>query len=436
MKKLFFLSILIFGKICFASSIEKTITPLAINSQNLGGKTSSYFDDKITALESNEVIVKSTADLPSPIANQYPLETNKTYKLNSPLINLGNIGIKYPDSGNTDIQPVADALLLYTGTSTMFTANVTTAGSFFGLRNGIRISCPSGTLFDIQGNSNNTFFVDTCIFSNVSKAGTIKNCNLSFLGSGLFDFGEGLSLLNMERFSVSRNVFADWKNQYTTVMLYVSSAASPSIKDNAINTDSYEYFLHIESGTYGGGTFLNNRINGTQQFFSTTSLRQDDIRFIFANNYPLADSTAVGVMNVSTNVASVQTPIAAANTPVKSSATWVFKEHERFIFSDGRLTYIGKETIKVKVTVNSTLLGTLGDAHTLAGYIAKNGNVSDGEDYYGTNQGSSNSSNPTAVSLSGLFEISTNDYLEFWVANKDTSNNLIVTAAQFIVAKN
>lgn len=43
MKKLFFLSILIFGKICFASSIEKTITPLAINSQNLGGKTSDYF---------------------------------------------------------------------------------------------------------------------------------------------------------------------------------------------------------------------------------------------------------------------------------------------------------------------------------------------------------------------------------------------------------
>ena len=128
---------------------------------------------------------------------------------------------------------------------------------------------------------------------------------------------------------------------------------------------------------------------------------------------------------------STNTTIAVAGTPVLVAGTWVSGINSSFtVTTGGRMTYTGTTTEVVSVVASVTLLPALGVNQTLTAYIAKNGTpISNAK--ISRIVSSSESAN---VSLFFNVSLANNDYLELFVANETSTNDVLVTDALFGVS--
>jgi hypothetical protein len=123
---------------------------------------------------------------------------------------------------------------------------------------------------------------------------------------------------------------------------------------------------------------------------------------------------------------STETVITTANVPVKVAGTWSGEIAEAFtLTAGGRATYTGTNSKTLNIDVAVTMHPVSAGNVELCLYIAKNGAV------VSTSHMSATVKNNEfqELSLPWVLNFATGDYVEVFVANHDTTVNVLVTEA-------
>ena len=138
-----------------------------------------------------------------------------------------------------------------------------------------------------------------------------------------------------------------------------------------------------------------------------------------------------GIVTIHAN--STATTISGTASDALISGTWVGGDTENFVASTGgRLTYTGAETARFNVNAAISLLRAAGSGNiNVSLTLAHNGSVNGLSRRIGT----TNQTNKHTISLPYSIEMAQNDYLELYVSNESTTDNLTVTDASFMASR-
>jgi len=180
----------------------------------------------------------------------------------------------------------------------------------------------------------------------------------------------------------------------------------------------------------GRGIVDNNLFNGSGTILS--GIDTEDLKWDFENNIFADNSTKnTEVVTDAFLTASTTTTIGSIGVYVAvGGSNWSTDINKRFTVSTaGLVTYIGLETIDVAITSNSTVSKVGGGSDIICSKIAINGTVSD------KTIGCTQNADPTGIVSNGLFELETNDTIQLFVGNTDSTSNIVVDTSNMIISK-
>lgn len=388
---------------------------LALTGQVLtaDGAGSGGWADPMPIAANNTVIVESAADLPTPIANVYILESDKLYipccpiDLGAGRIQLGDKSIivglhrnlssfisttSDPLISGTGVDcritnmefdaPNSSSLINYDGGGTSTLRVIDCKSLNIGAGNDAIVSANSAaTLVQLclfiggrdhlrlTGTSNSALLIDTCGF-------------FSFTGDGL---GYGIS--TWDDCSIKSSTFSGAGGSFS-INGATSSANINSGKRATVSNCNFN----------GSGTALNG-------------ITVTDNRFQFTNNANVPDSTSDAQIFLDTN-ATASENVNTAGGVVIAASTWQEEIAERFTTtSAGRMTYTGEQPLnRINIVASVTGAGASG-SNEYSLYIAKNGTVIEASKVNNTFPSTAESS----VSLFTLTGAVTNDFFELYV---------------------
>ena len=171
-----------------------------------------------------------------------------------------------------------------------------------------------------------------------------------------------------------------------------------------------------------------NIFNGTGT--ALAGITTEDLQWSFTGNVFADNTTRNTLVAANSFLTSARTvTITSSGVFVAINGTdWSSPLSARFTASTGGLlTYIGLETITVNMAAHSTVEKSGGGTDEIATKIAKNGTVMD------STIGATENSTPTGVASTGITTLETDDTLQLFAANMDTTGNIIVDESTFIV---
>jgi hypothetical protein len=302
----------------------------------------------------------------------------------------------------------------------------------------------TGKLFDIANGA--TFFAENAAFV-APDVGDLNAFSFVTLKTvAMPQCGDGLTLTNIVS-KITGHVL-QWNNGLNTGGQFIEIAGTtpPILELDGIDSQpkSNEAFILIASG-WSGDAIINTGVHSTTSggpFFNASGLDQTDVDVVLDNVRNVSNSAYFASATLGTVHSSgvpidntEETIIAATATPVKvavntgvANEEWRTVGLERFTLSaDGRVTYVGKEDIGAGVSAVVTIDPVGGGTDNMGVYIAKNGVVLD--DSLGKASGSTESQ----LGSVDFIPLSTNDYLEIFVANFSDTSNLVVATGKFTV---
>jgi hypothetical protein len=201
------------------------------------------------------------------------------------------------------------------------------------------------------------------------------------------------------------------------------------VQANVSATDGVELSHSFAADATGSPLFLNT--TGTSPVIASL-VAGTGITLTSTDNYVTVDSigaSTYGQLSLQDNATA--TTIAVIDTPVLVAGTWVVGIASQFTGTTaGRLTYTGTPTTTVMAHVSITLAPSTGSNQVLSVYLAK-----DGTPVANAKVTRSVDSTQTAnLSMNFNIEVSTNDYLEIFVSNATTTNDIVVEDCLFGVA--
>lgn len=361
----------------------------------------------------NYVLVKSTADLPAPVAGVITLVSGVEYEINGTItlassINLNGCTLKGDDSGNDK--------LIYTGTGALFTGNKT------GNIRYLTLTAASGSIFNIDAlGAAINMLVQNCFFLGSSSVGTIAGVGgtVFFATDAYFLNTNGITFQNDNNVVMNNtlwdasnsNTYEKFIGTFNVVQLLggdrlTTSANSAKALDisgiTSINAGSAKVIMFIGTGTYVVGTFT----NAWEVEAAGLNTQKDDV--------------AGGNMYISTPAA---TSFAAVSTPVKvlgtTSSTNLFRVTSP---SNNRLTYGGNKTRSFYVSAALSITQPNSNRY-FSFYIAKNGVVvpESRQDVKVVN-----STDQVSIPISCRVVLAPGDYIEVWVANQTATTDVTV----------
>lgn len=373
------------------------------------------------------VIVNSLDDLPTPIGDVITLTDYIAYQIDGPIdlgictIILGQSNIIFGSNRLTDIISTSSTGALITGTNKSLVMDC------------IQLSAPNGSIFNMSGSGTQTVSIIFSIFQNTKSFGVIggfnfliirnnriKNCTISgisFSGNttnaqlfdNRFDSNAGVSInfgsATFDSLVISRNHFT-----INTTQIGISGLAASG---------------NINIG--GTGRLTDNTFRGTGGVY-VTSISKAGIRWEFGFNSNLDNSEVVGNMSMVGNT--VVTNIITTSIPVKVAGNTNAGVLERFLHTTGRLTYIGIKTVTVQIIVSVTFKDAVATIQSFQFNVAKNGIII-AEITSKHNLTTSNFLQ--AIILTGLIALSTNDYVELYVRNNSSSQDVTIDSMNFSV---
>ncbi len=368
------------------------------------------------------VIVTEIADFPVPSGGVITLANNTDYFLANDL----STADRFIVGTNTAIRGPASQIvsLTYTGTGTMLTS---TNPNFRADR--VTLGCPNGTLFDISSSGGGIFqMIET----------TISSCqNIGTIGDMFLIRFKGLAYQNVIAGGVVLTGVNDILVFDTSVMFLNGGTAydfGTSIFNNLTITNQF-----VESDTAGtkfisGATgSANIAVGGLADVTNCrtdpattplTGVSTDDVRWEFLGNNTIPNTRPDSLLSTTGNA--LQTTIAAIGVAVKANAVFVDDDTSQFVTtSDGRTTYIGEKDASLPISLTATLLAAAGGDKQLSAYIAINGVIV--PQTISTVTASSAKSNVAPSIWQPVF--TNGDYVEIWVANDTTTDNVIVVNA-------
>lgn len=394
-------------------------------------KVEANFTDLYESRPQNIVVVNKLSDFPAPSGDAIFLVANTTYYIGA------NIETEYRFVMANGVRITSNnpfgPMIIYTGSGVMFSgSDVTVAFS-----NTFLMSNTASQFFSFEstGIDGDTFGLEVMTIVGAAKFGTFTNLrSVNITNIACFDLADGLTIAgttNWEAFTIFRLNFNTEEESFTGIDLGTSIQTTTEINNLVV----------IAGAGSIGITGLANNGNIAPNFIATvqscefgplvtplTNITVDDIRFIFANNSNIRNSTvnANPYLNVSTIV-----PIAGAGTYVKiNQGNWLSSNNSRLsVSSDGDITNLLEIPIKLQVVGSVTISKVGGGSDLITAELVYNDNPSNSESQI-TEIGSDNNT-PTNIGLNGIFDLQPNDTVSIWVANQDSTANVVVSYAKF-----
>jgi len=183
--------------------------------------------------------------------------------------------------------------------------------------------------------------------------------------------------------------------------------------------------------TASGRSIVNdNLFNGSGTALS--GIDTEDLKWRFSGNVFVDNSTKnTEVVTDAFLTASETVTISSSGVYVAiGGSNWSSDISRRFTVSTaGLVTYIGLETIDVVLSGLSTVSKVGGGADIICTKVAINGTVSD------KTVGCTQNASPTGVTSAGLFELETGDTIQLFVANLDSTSNIVVDSSALIISE-
>lgn len=381
----------------------------------------------------NVVIINSIDDFPTPVGGVIQLEDNKIYHIGVQIVT-SNRFICGQNNLFTSGNPFWPALI-YTGVSTMFTGyNVSFA------LDRIVISCPNAPAFDFGADAGQspTFGLNLAVIAECQKAGTFSNLRaINITNASFFSCTAGLTIDGTD----------NW-DAFTVLRFRVESSVAITGFDITSSVfRSFELNGYLISGGVGSIGLSGLPNNANIQPGSIASIQRceflsnvtplsgisiDDIRYSFISNSGLQDSTAAVNPYLTTQTT---VPISAVSTYVKvNQSNWSSTEASRLsVSADGDVTNDLEKPIKVEITGSITLEKVGGGADLLTARLVYNDLPNDPQSVV-TELGTDNT-NPTNIGLVGIFNLNPGDSVSIYVANQNSTSNVIVNYASFALLR-
>lgn len=380
----------------------------------------------------NEVLIKSVDDFPTPIAGIITLEDDTAYLIDGD-VDLGTNRIVCGD--NNAIHGFSPEISVLHGTYTsqaMITANQSLSCyriAFYVEGTGAKIinldastSPDANNAIDWQlvnfigGDIGTIKDYSNCVFSTV---GTIDRTDEGFpaLGSGfIFDGTIGSvvftdSLLTASGSSVKAIEFLSTltlsRRFRATDSVFLSVSGGIAIETDGATIQD-EGFILVDCNFSGDGTYLAN-------------IDYTDDRARFEGCRGITNTYAASEMYFATQNATA-TVIGATGTPVKIAGTTTAASiNSKFDHAANRLTYTG--ALDRAFLVTATASASSGNNNQIGFYVAVNGTVVDRSETYITANSSGRLEN---VTFKTIVSLSTDDYIETFVENNTATNNVTV----------
>jgi hypothetical protein len=374
------------------------------------------------------VFVNSKTDFPSAVSGVITLLDNVTYFITK-IVDI--TGDRLVGGQNTTIigGSSENCFLISTGLSSS-TALISSAWSL-PMRN---ISITHGTALNLDATGNSTAALDWfgVNFTNCPIVGMIKSysnfimsdcallnsANMEFDGTmgtvgfvnSLFSGTASQTILNFpSTLTITRRI----RCIYSSFIAFSGATAINVDASAVIPVESYILDTVNFSGgaTYTGGvTYIDNKA-------------------FFSNCKGIVNSSAIGQMYYTNNT--TQNTIATTNVFEKIVGTTTAGSiNQKFSHTSNRLTYTGGLARSFKVTAFLSAQATVTNATTILVRIAKNGvTIAESEAQATTSSTLRNESLPSQA----IIEMTTNDFVEMYIANATNANNLLVTELNVVI---
>jgi len=386
---------------------------------NIGG-TPGQIQIAVTGVPASTktVIVAVKADLPTPAVGIITLAADTNYLFTAD-VDVGTDRLVL----NGNLISAADSSLIqltYTGTGVMLT-DIGNSSKF----TKIKLSCPNGTLTDIQGGGVGVFqmldmTVKDCLsigtwdalrgsqMNNVSFD-SLPTTGLLFTGSqGIFlNTGSLVNLLAGTFLDLGTATFDGFSftSSFPTVAAGATMVSGLANNGN-INTGGFATIHEVIQG--GSGAAL-------------SGITSDDTQWQFDLNNTISDTRpdALASFNTPTN-----TVITTVNTPVLVAGVWTTEPavSQFTVTAGGRLTYNGIKPATFPISISANIESVSGSNKAITIHLFKNGSIVTNANM--PNKVSSN--DPKSTSIMWQLKFNPTDFIELFIENNTDNIDLKV----------
>lgn len=371
------------------------------------------------------VYVESASDFPTPVNGVITLEDNTTYFVTNTIDLQGD---RLVAGQNTTIIGGSSENCRIKSTG-LESALITSEWSL-PLRS-ITLEAAIALDLDANGNSNQALDWFGVNFTDCATIGTIANysnfiaSDCGFLNSANLTFDGSIGTVGF-----SQCIF-DGRASQTTIILpstltitrrfriiysaFVVLSGETGINLNTSATIPVDSYILDTVNFSGGGTYT-----------SGVLYTDNKAQFVNCKGIPNSNEVSAYYMNGNATVTDIVTQDVAvkiAGTTTSGSIT------QKFTNTNNKATYTGalNKTFLVSVVASVTSVSA---NDQIGFYVAKNGTVvAESEIYVTTNA----NSRAESVSLQGVVELTTNDYVEIWIENKTDTSDVTVTELNVII---
>lgn len=375
---------------------------------------------------SNFVYVEGLSDLPTAVSGVITLADNTTYFITT---TVDLLGARLVAGQNTTIIGGSSENCRIKSTGLTGTALITSEWSL-PIRN-ITIEAQTALDLDANGNANQALDWFGVNFTDCTNVGTIANytnfiaadsallnsANLTFDGSfGTIGFSQclfdGRANQTIITLPSTLTITRRFRVIYSS---FVVLSGETGINVNTSATIPVDSYILDTVNFSGGGTYI-------------SGVPYTDNKALFVNCKGVSNSNEISTYYMNgnatlTDIVTTDVAVKIAGTTTGGSIT------QKFTNTNNRATYTGalNKTFLVGAVASVTSAST---NDQIGFYVAKNGVViTDSEIYVTTNA----SSRAESVSIQGVVELSTNDYIEIWVENKTDTSDVTVTNLNVII---
>jgi len=382
--------------------------------------TSTVTEPSFGGGSAKEIIINSEAEFPTQDATTITLETGFVYKLGDVVTTAKRFICEVNSAlmGPSLNVPV----LVYTGTDPMFT----TTSRFYMFQ--LNFSCASSDMLDHSGPG--FVVMNSCVCSSCDSPGGVSGGLLTLTHTSIFGIttsgltwsGTGNSFIAFDSIIVTANImtvvdfgsatFSDISIGECSITGPVGSTAISGLVSSG-NMEAGRIGVIGNSFIGGDGTPLNNISN-------------DDDSWQFILNDNIGDTHPDGLLSMQGNA--TNTTISSAGVGVLAAGTWVVEfDSQGTGTTAGRFTYSGVRPVHLPLTAAVTIEPVLGGSQVMGAMIAINGVAVANS----LRTGTASSGNPTSITIPWQAIFSSTNYVEVFVTNEDTTNDVLVSSATF-----
>lgn len=376
-----------------------------------------------------DTIVTSKEDFPNAVNGVITLAANATYFIYAGTIDL--TGDRIVCSANTTIigGSSENCILKSTGLSAG-TALITSAWSL-PMRN-ITITHGTALALDANGNSDQALDWNGVNFTNCATVGTIANYGNFVMTDSAFLNSQGLTFDGSFGTIAFNSCLFDCAASGTSVILPATLTVTRRFRIiySSFVTLSGETSLNVSgSATIPNEGYILDTVNFAGGGTYVSGVQHSDNKALFVNCKPIDNSGSIAQYYMTGNATA--TTIAQTDTFVKVAGTTSAGAFiEKFTLSNNRATYDGSLVGFYKVTAFLTF--TAGNGNVVRARVAKNGTTTASSESKSTANAAGRSEN---VPASDIVSLTTNDYIEIFVANSTSATDITVSDMNVVVER-